>query len=96
MGARGKNSYNDIARAYGFEREADEIQDLYLAAKKEEAAAAVPVEWLASANLVGPAGHIAERVAAYREAGVTMLSVNPVGGDDLAQIEQLRAIVDAA
>ena len=46
MGARGKNFYNDIAQRYGYEDEAIEIQDLYLDGKKDEAAAAVPAEWL--------------------------------------------------
>ena len=42
MGARGKNFYNDICQRYGYEKEAVEIQDLYLDGKKDEAAAAVP------------------------------------------------------
>ena len=46
-------------------------------------------------NLVGPKGFIAERVAAFREAGVTVLSVNPVGPDAVNQIEMLRDIVDS-
>jgi F420-dependent oxidoreductase-like protein len=95
MGARGKNFYNDICRAYGYEAEADEIQDLYLDGKKDEAAAAVPAEWLELSNLVGPAGYVKERIAAYREAGVTVLSVNPVGPDAVAQVELLRTLVDA-
>jgi hypothetical protein len=48
-----------------------------------------------NANLVGSPGFIKERVAAYKEAGVTVLSVNPVGPDTVGQIEKLRAIVDA-
>jgi F420-dependent oxidoreductase-like protein len=94
MGARGKNFYNDIARAYGYEAEAIEIQDLYLDGKKDEAAAAVPGEWLELANLVGPKSYIKERVAAFKEAGVTVLAVNPVGPDPVGQIETLRALVD--
>ena len=54
MGARGKNFYNDLACQYGFEKEAKEIQDLYLDGKKHEAAALVPTEWLEAGNLVGP------------------------------------------
>jgi F420-dependent oxidoreductase-like protein len=95
MGARGKNFYNDVCRDYGFEKEAVEIQDLYLDGKKDEAAAALPGEWIMNANLVGSPGFIKERVAAYKEAGVTVLSVNPVGPDPVGQIEKLRAIVDA-
>ena len=94
MGARGKNFYNDIAVAYGYEKEAVEAQDLYLDGKKDEAAAALPGEWLELANLVGPKSYVKERVAAFKEAGVTVLSVNPVGPNPVQQIEQLREIVD--
>jgi F420-dependent oxidoreductase-like protein len=96
MGARGKNFYNDLCKAYGYEQEAVDIQDLYLDGKKQEAAARVPREWLELSNLVGPASYIKERVAAYKDAGVTVLSVNPVGPDALHQVETLRAIVDDA
>ena len=94
MGARGKNFYNDIARAYGYEAEAKAVQDLYLDGRKDEAAAALPAEWLELSHLVGPAGHVRERLAAFRDAGVTVLSVSPVGKDPLRQIEQLRALID--
>jgi len=94
MGARGKNFYNDIAVAYGYEKEAAEVQDLYLEGKKDEAAAALPGEWLELANLVGPKSYIKERVGSFKEAGVTVLSVNPVGPNAVQQIETLREIVD--
>jgi F420-dependent oxidoreductase-like protein len=94
MGARGKNFYNTLARRYGYEEEATRIQDLYLEGKKEEAAAHVPADWLERANLVGPAGFVKERLAAYKEAGVTVLSVNPVGPDPVKAVEQLRAMVE--
>jgi len=95
MGARCKNFYNDICREYGYEREATEIQDLYLSGKKDEAARAVPREMLELTNLVGPAGYVKERIAAFRAAGVTQLSVNPVGGSHSAQVEMLRSLIDA-
>ena len=50
MGAKGKNFYNDVARAYGYEKEAEEIQDLYLSGKKKEAEALIPTEWLEAAQ----------------------------------------------
>src|ERR671927_1186228 len=73
MGARGKNFYNDLARRYGYEDEARTIQDLYLDGRKDEAAAAVPEELARAVSLVGPESYVAERVAAFREAGVTTL-----------------------
>ncbi len=93
MGARDKNFYNTICQKYGYVDEAIEIQDLYLDGKKDEAAAAVPGEMLEKTNLVGPAGYVKERLAAYKEAGVTHLSVNPVGGDAVKTIEQLRELL---
>ena len=90
MGAKGRNFYNALTRRYGFEAEAALIQDLYLDGKKDEAAAAVPAELLELTSLVGPAGYVKERIAAYREAGVSVLNVTPLGPDPLAIIEQLK------
>ena len=82
MGARGRNFYNDLARRYGFEKEAAEIQDLYLDGKKNEAAAAVPAELLEATSLCGPEGYVKERLAAFAEAGVTHLQVIPIPTGD--------------
>lgn len=93
MGARDKNFYNTICQKYGYVEEAAEIQDLYLDGKKEAAAAAVPAEMLEKTNLVGPAGYVKERLAAYQEAGVTHLSVSPVGPDPIKTIEELKSLL---
>ena len=90
MGARGRNFYNALVRRFGFEAEAERIQDLYLDGKKQEAAAAVPDALLEQTSLVGPAGYVRDRIEAYREAGVTVLNVTVVGADPLATVEQLR------
>lgn len=90
MGARGQNFYNALARRYGYEAEAELIQDLYLEGKKDEAAAAVPADFLEKMSLVGSAGYVKDRLAAFRESGVTVLSVNPVGPDPVKIVEQLK------
>jgi F420-dependent oxidoreductase-like protein len=90
MGARGKNFYNDLACQYGFEKEAKEIQDLYLDGHKRDAEAAVPLELLELGNLVGPPAYVQERIAAFREAGVTNLQVTPATDDPAATIAQLK------
>jgi len=90
MGAKGRNFYNDLARRYGYEREAEEIQDLYLAGEKERAAALVPDELLERTSLIGPAGYVRERVEAFRDSGVTVLSVQPIGPDPLGSLRQVR------
>jgi F420-dependent oxidoreductase-like protein len=82
MGAKGKNFYNELAVRYGYEKEAEVIQDLYLAGKKKEAEAAVPAEFLELTTLCGPEGYVKERVAAFKEAGVTHLQVHPIPTGD--------------
>jgi F420-dependent oxidoreductase-like protein len=79
MGAKGRNFYNDLARRYGYEKEAELIQDLYLEGKKEEAAAQVPAELLEKMSLVGSEGYVRDRVQAMKESGVTTLNVTPLG-----------------
>jgi F420-dependent oxidoreductase-like protein len=82
MGARGKNFYNDYACRLGYEAAAAQIQDLYLAGRKEEAAMAVPDQLVDGCSLVGPAERIRERLAPWRaasargEIGTMVLSVN--------------------
>jgi F420-dependent oxidoreductase-like protein len=89
MGARGKNFYNDLACRYGFEADAKKIQDLYLDGKKAEAAAAVPNELVDEVALVGPAARIRDRLAPWRESGVTTMICG------LRQPEVMRTLVEA-
>jgi F420-dependent oxidoreductase-like protein len=93
MGAKGKNFYNDVARAYGYEREAEEIQDLYLAGHKDEAAAKVPAELLELGSLCGDEAYITDRLAVFREAGVTTLNASPVGPDPAGTLARLRELI---
>jgi len=69
MGARDKNFYNDLTKRLGYEEAAVRIQDLFLAGKKAEAAAAVPDALLDAVHLVGPRDRIRARLAAWKEAG---------------------------
>jgi F420-dependent oxidoreductase-like protein len=91
MGARGKNFYNELAVRYGFEEEAARIQDLYLSGDKRGAEAAVPKEFLELTTLCGPEGYVAERIAAFKEAGVTHLQIDPI-----VQEGQTKALLVAA
>ncbi|MFJ9134741.1 LLM class F420-dependent oxidoreductase [Streptomyces sp. NPDC102256] len=90
MGAPGKNFYNDLAVAYGYEKEARLIQELYLSGRKAEAEAAVPDEFCELMSLCGPEGYVRDRVAAFEAAGVTMLNVTPVGPDPARLVETVK------
>jgi F420-dependent oxidoreductase-like protein len=95
MGARGRNFYNDLAVRYGYADAATTVQDLYLTGRKDEAAAALPEEFVRGVSLIGPKGYVAERVAAFREAGVTTLNATPLAAehaDRVRAVETLKAI----
>jgi F420-dependent oxidoreductase-like protein len=95
MGARGHNFYNDLARRFGYEGEAKAIQDAYLDGRKDEAAALVPAELVELTSLIGPESYVRERIAAYREAGVTTLNVTPLAPTHESRvrlIEQARSL----
>lgn len=96
MGARGKNFYNDLVASYGFEADAARIQDLYLEGRREEAVAAVPDDLVRAISLIGAPSEVAERVAAFRQAGVTTLAVTPLARNSeerIALMSGLRSIV---
>ncbi len=88
MGAKGKNFYNDLARRYGYEAEAEEIQDLYLAGKKNEAAAAVPDALVDEVALCGPKERIAELIEPWKKSRATTLIVGS------GQPEALRVMAE--
>ena len=95
MGARGKNFYYDLACRFGYEDEATRIQDAYLSGRKDEAAALVPAELVEKTSLIGPHGYVKERLAAYREAGVTTLNLtalSPTHERRVSDIETIRAL----
>lgn len=98
MGAKEKNFYNQIFRKNGYEQEAETIQELFLAGRKDEAEAAIPAEYLAKASLIGDEGFVTERLHALKEAGVNALNVSLFGEsreERIKQCEKLRNLVDS-
>jgi F420-dependent oxidoreductase-like protein len=89
MGSRGRNFYNALVRRYGWEQEAERIQELYLSGKQREAIAAVPDELVDAVSLVGPKGRIAERLEAWRETPVTTLVLGTMQPEALRTLAEL-------
>jgi F420-dependent oxidoreductase-like protein len=89
MGAKGRNFYNALVRRYGWEAEAERIQELYLAGKQRDAIAAVPDELVDAVSLVGPKERIAERLEAWRDTPVTTLVLGTVQPEALRTLAEL-------
>jgi F420-dependent oxidoreductase-like protein len=83
MGAQEKNFHKDAMAERGYAAEAEEIQTLFLAGRREEAAAAVPDAFIDDGALIGPPARIAERFARWRDAGFTLLRLNQAGAQEM-------------
>jgi F420-dependent oxidoreductase-like protein len=88
MGARDRNFYNELVCRYGYEEAAKRIQELYLAGKKDEAAAAVPDALVDEVALCGPRERIKERLSRWNSAGVSTMICG------VGQMEALRTMAE--
>jgi len=77
MGHRNKNFHKEMLIRRGYGDAAERIQELFLAGRKDEAADAVPDEWVDSRSLVGSPARIKQRYPAWAESGVDSLTVAP-------------------
>jgi F420-dependent oxidoreductase-like protein len=89
MGAKGKNFYNALVRRYGWEAEAERIQELYLGGQQREAIAAVPDGLVDAVALVGPKERIRDRLEAWRETPITTLLVGSPQPEALQVLAEL-------
>jgi hypothetical protein len=51
----------------------------------------VPAELVEGMSLIGDAGFIKDRIAAYSAAGVTVLNIQPVGPNGLRDVETIAS-----
>ena len=90
MGARDMNFHKDVFGRMGYEKEAQEIQDLFFEGERDKAIAAVPLQLAADISLVGPAAKIRDDLPMWEEAGVTMLVI---GARDLSEMRQVAEVI---
>jgi F420-dependent oxidoreductase-like protein len=89
MGSREKNYYKDLVVRYGYEEQAQRIQDLFLGGDRKAATAAVSDELLDELALVGPRNRIADRLAAWRDGPVTTVIAEPIDADSMAAVAEV-------
>lgn len=89
MGASKKNFSNQLIRRFGYADAAEEIQQLFLAGKREEAVAAVPDELIDDVALCGPKERIDELLNAWRESPVTTIVLDTDKPEDMRTMAEL-------
>ncbi|HUR76034.1 MAG TPA: LLM class flavin-dependent oxidoreductase [Sporichthya sp.] len=93
MGSGSTNFYNDAFSRLGFGAEVAEVARLWKERRRDEAAAAVPLELGTRTNLVGTREQIAERVTQYQKAGISTLLAKTSGSWD-EQLSALQVLVE--
>jgi len=93
MGARNKNFYADLAARYGYESEAAEIQDLYLAGKRGEAMVKIPGDLIDQVSLVGSRERVKDRLSLWLESPVNTLNMTVFDVNTLRTMVELVAEV---
>ena len=94
MGSPTTNFYNDAYRRGGFEMQALQVQKLWVDGEREQAVEAVPDELILQTNFLGSVSEVTERVRAYRDAGISVLRVQPEGANTQERLDSLGGIVD--
>ncbi len=94
MGSAKTNFYNDAFKRAGYVDAATEVQNLWVDGKKEEAIRRVPDEMVLKTNLIGTETMIRERLAAYRDAGVSTLRVSTGGSNWKERTASLEQAID--
>ncbi len=89
MGAKDRNFHKELVSRMGFEAEAQVVQDLYMAGKKNEAAQAIPDALADEISLVGPVDKIRDRLKAWDETPVTSLTVSARSTAELQTLAEL-------
>jgi F420-dependent oxidoreductase-like protein len=94
MGSREQNFYNRLMVTYGFEKAAEEVQELYLSGRKTEAMMALPDEFIDLVSIVGPRDKVRAKIKSFRDAGVDTLIVWPVMPDQEERKRQIGMIAE--
>ena len=90
MGARSKNFDKDLSARYGYEAEAQEVQELFWRGSRSRRPAKVPDSFVDEVALIGSVEQIRERLDAFRESGATTLLVST------RDVKTLRGVAEAA
>jgi alkanesulfonate monooxygenase SsuD/methylene tetrahydromethanopterin reductase-like flavin-dependent oxidoreductase (luciferase family) len=88
MGAKEQNFHKNVFDRMGYDTISDEVQELYLAGRRDEATALIPDELVEEMHIIGDAGYVKERVAAWEETGVTTLLLSLRSPDEVRLVAE--------
>ncbi|MEQ9464702.1 MAG: LLM class F420-dependent oxidoreductase [Haliea sp.] len=76
MGSKARNFHKELMARMGFADEAEQIQELFFAGKRDQAIALVPDQFADEISLCGPRDRIREKIRDWENSPVTSLLIN--------------------
>ena len=95
MGSAKTNFYNDAYCRAGYEDVAKEVQSLWVAGNRDEAIRQVPDELITMSNFIGTQSMVAERLNAFKAAGVNTLRISTGGSTWKERTAALEEAMDS-
>lgn len=89
MGSKARNFHKELMARMGFADEAEQIQELFFAGKRDEAIALVPDQFADEISLCGPKDRIREKIRDWENSPVTSLLIN----GDSALLQDMAELV---
>ena len=91
MGAKDENFHKNVFERMGYAAITDQVQELFLAGKRDEATALIPDDLVDDMHIIGTAAEVKDRVAQWEETGVTTLLLSCRSADEVRQVAELLA-----
>ena len=91
MGAKDQNFHKDVFDRMGYEAISGKVQELFLAGRRDDAAALIPDDLVEDMHIIGDAGYVKERVAEWESTGVTTLLLSCRDAAEIRTVAELLA-----
>ncbi len=91
MGAKDQNFHKNVFERMGYAAITDQVQELFLAGKRDDATALIPDELVDDMHIIGTVGEVRERVAQWEETGVTTLLLSCRSAGEIRQVAEVLA-----
>ena len=86
MGAKDQNFHKNVFERMGYAAITDQVQELFLAGKREEATALIPDELVDDLHIIGDAAKVTDKIQAWEDTGVTTLLLSCRSPEEVRQV----------
>ena len=89
MGAKDQNYHKNVFERMGYAAITDQVQELFLAGKRDDAAALIPDELVDDLHIIGDAAKVRDKVQEWESTGVTTLLLSCRSADEVREVAEV-------